>query len=546
MRPRLSRRDDRPRRGGRPRPVPRLPPGARSTRSSCSTPDRKDRTAAVALGPRRARVPRRVGRRLRRRPPQTPPSAAPGASGCSGSMPTRSSSWSPRGSAPSWTPGRTATSWRSRTPVHDRPGTEGERFVHTTLRLFRRGEGGRAWRGRVHEQVVGLAGPCRRVEGPFLRHHGYRPSIMAAKDKAARTIAPPGNVAWRTSRTTPSSASTSPTPSSSRAVPRRPTRTPWRRPTGCPTTRPYGALAWHLRLRAASDTLLDAELADAAGWGGLFRGVRADPGPRPARRRGGRAPSPADPRARPRPGPRARRATPGIATHKARVARAPGAAPAGPRRGGARRPRSRPAPPTPASARCAVFAPRRARRMGLPHAEDLRLAWEAAPDEMGLWAAWTGACEARGRPRPPSSPPTPALAARQTPSTGLLVNWGPRPRGDGTGRPGAGPLRRGGPPRPPTIRTPASTSPTPTVAGASGRRPAHLYETALRLRPDDPPGLVHPSGTPTRTSATPTPPGAPTTDASNSSLPTDPPRTIARSWPASPGPPRSLQRMTQS
>lgn len=153
--------------------------------------------------------------------------------------------------------------------THDLDDTQ--RVIHPALRLFRR-LAGTAWAGRIHEQVIGLGGPAHGVEGPFLRHFGYRPAVMAAKNKHARTIAlleseiaaEPENafqrfnlanallVAGRTEEAYHHAR---------QATIRIPDRAS------------YGALAWFVRLQCAPDApsvLVDADIADQAGWGGLF------------------------------------------------------------------------------------------------------------------------------------------------------------------------------------------------------------------------------------------------------------------------------------
>ncbi len=362
-------------------------------------------------------------------------------------------------------------------PVDERP--NGERFVHTTLRFFRRGEE-TAWQGRVHEQVVGLTGPCRRVEGPFLRHHGYRPSAMAAKDKASRTIwllercleDDPEDAFQRFNLANALLGEDRPDDAYPHAV---------RATEGMPKAVSYGALAWHVRLRCAPDPLADADLAEAAGWGGLF--VEYERAQALAQRGDAAGALAAADRAIVAPWPSGSAGDPGIATHKARIARAQAlllldrdaealadldlALPHDPGFGPLRRLR--------AEAR---------RRLGLPHAEDLRLAWEATPDEMGLWAAWTGACEAEGNPSALIAAYA-ALAERQEPSAGLLVNWGRAL--DETGQSGRALELFGEAVR----REPNDPNACLNLADALGRQgdwsaAAHLYENALRLRPEDP------------------------------------------------------------
>lgn len=362
-------------------------------------------------------------------------------------------------------------------PVDERAG--GERFVHTTLRLFRRGEE-TAWRGRVHEQVVGLEGPIRRVEGPFLRHHGYRPSIMAAKDKAARTI----ELLERALEDDPDDAFQRFNLANALLVAERPEAAyphAVRATDGLSEGASYGALAWHVRLRCAPDPATDADLADAAGWGGLF--VEYERAQALARLGDAEGALRAADRALAAEWPRGSAGDPGIATHKARIARAQAllllerdqealadldlALPYDPGFGPMRRLR--------AEAR---------RRLGLPHAEDLRLAWESAPDEMGLWAAWTQACEAEGNASALVNAYA-ALAERQEPTTGLLVNWGRALEESGASDRALELFGEA------VRRDPNDANACLNLADALGRRgdwseAAHLYETALRLRPEDP------------------------------------------------------------
>ena len=359
----------------------------------------------------------------------------------------------------------------------DREG--GDVFVHSALRLFRRGEATR-WEGRVHEQVAGLVGPKARVEGPFLRHHGYKPSIMAAKDKAARTI----GLLEKALEETPGEPFQSFNLANAllvanrreAAYPHAATAT-----EAMPAGAEYGFLAWHVRVQCAPDPLGDADLADAAGWGGLFveferaqaliRGGEAEEGLAAAERALG-LPWPAG-----SPGDR------GIATHKARVLRAQAllmldrdaealkdldaAMAVDPGFGPTRRLR--------AEAR---------RREGLPYADDLRAAWEAAPDEIGLWAAWSGACEAEGD-RAGLVAAYEALAARQKPTPAVLVNWGRAQEAAGKPERALELFEEA------VRRAPDDPNALLNLADAQGRRDdwsaaAHLYEAALRLAPDDP------------------------------------------------------------
>lgn len=355
---------------------------------------------------------------------------------------------------------------------------EGDRFVHSALRLFRRGDETR-WEGRVHEQVVGLTGSQLRIEGPFLRHYGYRPSIMAAKDKLSRTIF----LLKKALEENPEDAFQSFNLSNALLVAGRPAeaydhavRATERMPAGVS----YGALAWHVRLQCSLVALEDADKADAAGWGGLFvEFERAQ-----AYLRAGDAPSAlaAAEAALAAPWPEGSAGDRGIETHKARLVRAQAllnldrdaealadveaALPFDPHYGPTRRLR--------AEAR---------RRMGLPHAEDLRLAWEAAPDEMGLWAAWTQACEAEGDASGLLAAYA-ALANVQDPSPALLVNWGRAMEDSGQSDRALELFEEA------VRRAPNDANACLNCADALGRRgdwsgAAHLYETALRLTPED-------------------------------------------------------------
>ena len=356
--------------------------------------------------------------------------------------------------------------------VDDR--ADGDRFVHSTLRLFRRGEGTR-WEGRVHEQVVDLAGPRVRVEGPFLRHHGYRPAIMAAKDKASRTI----RLLERSLEECPEEPFASFNLANALLVAGKPeaayphavcaTR-------GMPPGAEYGMLAWHVRLQCAPEPLADADLADAAGWGGPC--VEFERAQTLLRRGESEAALAAADRALSLAWPEGAAGDRGVAGHKARLLRAQAlldlgrdaealaevelALPADPGYGPTRRLR--------AEAR---------RRAGLPHAEDLRLAWEAAPDEIGLWAAWTQACEAEGDPAGLVAAYA-ALAGRQEPSAAVLVNWGRALEDSGQPDRALELFEEA------VWRAPDDANACLNCADALGRRAewsaaAHLYETALRL-----------------------------------------------------------------
>ena len=356
--------------------------------------------------------------------------------------------------------------------VDDR--AEGDRFVHSTLRLFRRGEGTR-WEGRIHEQVVDLDGPRVRIEGPFLRHYGYQPGIMAAKDKASRTI----RLLERSLEECPEEPFASFNLANALLVSGRHEEAyPYAvcATEAMPPGAAYGALAWHVRIQCAPEPMADAALADAAGWGGPF--VEFERAQAHLRQGEPEAALLAAGNAMVFPWPEGSAGDRGIAGHKARLIRAQAlldlgrdaealaevdlALPADPGYGPTRRVR--------AEAR---------RRAGLPHAEDLRLAWEAAPDEMGLWAAWAGACEAEGDPAGLVAAYA-ALAGRQEPSAGILVNWGRA-------------LEESGQPdralelfEEAVWRAPDDANACLNCADALGRRgewsaAAHLYETALRL-----------------------------------------------------------------
>ena len=354
----------------------------------------------------------------------------------------------------------------------------GDCFVHSTLRLFRRGPETR-WEGRVHEQVVGLAGPKRRIEGPFLRHHGYRPSVMASKDKANRTI-----------RLLELDAEDRPDDPFVRfnlanallVAGRREAAYPHavRSTKGLPEGAEYGHLAWHIRLQCAPDVLKDADLADAAGWGGLFvEFERAQTLLRAGEAKEGLA---AAERAMGLPWPNGSAGDRGIATHKTRLVRAQ-ALLALDRDAEALTDLDAALVPDPGYGPTRRLRAEARRRLNLPHAEDLRLAWEAAPDEIGLWAAWTQACEAEGDPAGLVSAYA-ALAARQEPTSAALVNWGRA-------------LEAADQPdralelfEEAVRRAPDDANAVLNCADAQGRRgewsaAAHLYEAALRLTPDD-------------------------------------------------------------
>ena len=354
--------------------------------------------------------------------------------------------------------------------------TGGDRFTHSTLRLFRRGEGTR-WEGRVHEQVVGLSGPRVRIEGPFLRHYGYRPGIMAAKDKSGRTI----RLLERSLEECPEEPFASFNLANAMLVAgRQEDAYPYAvcATEGMPKEAEYGALAWHVRLQCAPEPLADADLAERAGWGGLF--VEFERAQAFLRQGEPERALAAAERALGLRWPEGSAGDRGIAGHKSRLLRAQAlldlgrdaealaeadlALVADPGYGPTRRVR--------AEAR---------RRAGLPHAEDLRVAWEAAPDEMGLWAAWTGACEAEGDPAGLVAAYT-ALAGRQEPSAAVLVNWGRALEASGQPDRALELFEEA------VWRAPDDANACLNCADALGRREewsaaAHLYETALRLDP---------------------------------------------------------------
>lgn len=358
--------------------------------------------------------------------------------------------------------------------VDDRP--DGDRFVHPALRFFRRGET-TAWEGRVHEQVVGTVGTRVRIEGPFLRHHGYRPSIMTAKDKAARTIGlleaaledKPDDVFQRFNLANALLVDGRREEAYDHAV---------KATEGMASGDSFGALAWHVRLQCAPDVLKDANLADAAGWGGLF--VEYERAQAYLRLGDGERALKASDRAVCLPWPKGSAGDRGIGTHKARLVRAQAlsllnrdteamadieaALPYDPGFGPMRRLR--------AEVR---------RRLGLPYAEDLRLAWEAAPEEIGLWAAWTEACEAEADASGLLAAYG-ALAERQQVSPGILVNWG-RALEESNQPARALELFQEA-----VRRAPDDANACLNCADAFARRgawadAAHLYETALRLVP---------------------------------------------------------------
>jgi len=358
----------------------------------------------------------------------------------------------------------------------DRP--QGDRFIHPGLRLFRRGPETR-WEGRVHEQVVGLVGPRLRAEGPFLRHHGYKPSVIEAKGKIARTVSllekdlaeRPGDAFQSSNLATVLLVAGRPEEAYPHAV---------RATEGLQTGDAFGAYAWHVRLQCAPDALKDADLADAAGWGGKF--VEFERAQGLLRRGDAEAALRAADRAVWLPWPEGSAGDPGIATHKARLVRAQAllrlerdaealaeieaALPHDPGLGYMRRLR--------AEAR---------RRAGLPYAEDLRLAWQDAPEEMGLWAAWSQACEAEGDAGGLIDAYA-ALARIQEPSPGLLVNWGRALESSGESERALELFEEA------VRRAPDDANACLNLADALGRRgewfeAAHLYETAVRLVPNN-------------------------------------------------------------
>ena len=360
--------------------------------------------------------------------------------------------------------------------VDERP--DGDRFTHLGLRLFRRGpETG--WAGRVHEQVVGLPGPKVALEGPFLRHHGYRPSIMAAKGKVARTVA----LLERTLAETPDDAFARFNLANALLVDgRREAAYPHAvlATDGLTLGVEYGALAWHVRLQCAPDPLADADLADAAGWGGLF--VEFERAQAWLRESDPAEALAAAERAIALPWPGGSAGDRGIGTHKARLVRAQALLGLG-RDSEALAEVERALPHDPGYGPARRARAEAKRRLGLPHAEDLRAAWEAAPDEMGLWVAWTQACEAEGE-RAGLVAAYAALAAQQEPTPAVLVNWGRALEASGAPNRALELFEEA------VRRAPDDANACLNCADALGRRgdwsaAAHLYETALRLSPHD-------------------------------------------------------------
>lgn len=358
----------------------------------------------------------------------------------------------------------------------DRP--DGDTFVHPALRLFRRGAA-TGWQGRVHEQVVGLTGEAVRIEGRFLKHYGYRPSVMVAKDKVARTIA----LLERALEEQPDDPFQSFNLANAYFVAGR-CEDAYPHAVRATDTMPdnvsYGALAWQIRVHCSPKPLEDADKADAAGWGGLFvefeRAHAHLQGNDPAQ-----ALAAAD-RAIGSPWPQGSAGDRAIATYKTRLVRAQAllsldrnqealndldaALPFDPALGYTRRMR--------AEAR---------RRLGLPHAEDLRVAWESAKDDMGLWAAWTQACEAEGDVKSLVCAYA-ALAEHQELTASLLVNWGRALENDGQPDRALKLFEEA------VRRAPDDPNACLNCADAMGRRgewsaAAHLYESALRLAPHD-------------------------------------------------------------
>ena len=356
--------------------------------------------------------------------------------------------------------------------VDDRP--EGDRFTHSTLRLFRRGEGTR-WEGRVHEQVVDLLGPRVRIEGPFLRHYGYQPAIMAAKDKAARTI----RLLERSLEECPEEPFASFNLANAMLVAGRNDEAyPYAvcATEGMPEGAEYGSLAWHVRLQTAPDPLADADLADAAGWGGPF--VEFERAQAFLRRGESEAALAAADRALSMSWPEGSAGDRGVGGHKARVLRAQALLDLG-RDAEALAEVELALPDDPGYGPTRRLRAEARRRAGLPHAEDLRLAWEAAPDEMGLWAAWTQACEAEGDPSGLVAAYA-ALAGRQEPSAAVLVNWGRALEASGQPDRALELFEEA------VWRAPDDANACLNCADALGRRAewsaaAHLYEAALRL-----------------------------------------------------------------
>ncbi len=360
--------------------------------------------------------------------------------------------------------------------VDEREG--GDRFVHSTLRMFRRAEETR-WEGRVHEQVAGLAGPKVRIEGPFLRHYGYRPSIMAAKDKANRTIwlleraleEEPGDPFQRFNLANALLVAGRREAAYPHAV---------RATEAMPPNAEYGALAWHIRLQSAPEPLADARLAEAAGWGGLF--VEFERAQSLLRLGEAEQALAAADRALASEWPKGSAGDRGIASHKARIVRAQALLMLD-RDAEALADLDRALPHDPGYGPLRRLRAEARRRLGLPYAEDLRLAWEAAPDEMGLWAAWSGACEAEGDPAGLVTAYA-ALAERQEPTPAVLVNWGRAMENAGQADRALELFGEA------VRRAPDDANACLNCADALARRgdwsaAAHLYEAALRIAPDD-------------------------------------------------------------
>ena len=354
----------------------------------------------------------------------------------------------------------------------------GDRFVHPALRLFRRGEE-TVWEGRVHEQVVNTVGTRVAIEGPFLRHYGYRPSIMTAKDKAARTI----SLLERALEEAPDDAFQRFNLANALLVDgRRSEAYPHavRATEGLSADASFGALAWHVRLQCATDVISEAKLAEAAGWGGLFVEYEraqaylnlGDPK---------RALSACD-RAVSLPWPKGSAGDRGIATHKARLVRAQALLSLG-CEAEALRDIEMALPFDPGFGPMRQLRAEARRRLGLTYAEDFRLAWEALPENMQLWAAWTQACEAEGDTSGLLSAYG-KLAGRQELSPGTLVNWGRALEDDGEPDRALELFQEA------VRRAPDDANACLNCADAFARRgawadAAHLYETALRITPDN-------------------------------------------------------------
>ncbi|RYG23922.1 tetratricopeptide repeat protein [bacterium] len=295
--------------------------------------------------------------------------------------------------------------------VDDRP--DGDRFVHPALRLFRRNEN-TAWEGRVHEQVVAFDGSRGQAEGPFLRHYGYQPAIMTAKNKAARTI----SLLEKALEETPDDAFQRFNLANALLVDGRREEAYSHAilaTEGLPSDASFGALAWHVRLQCAPDAIAEAALADTAGWGGLF--VEYERAQAFLRLGDAKRALAACDRAVSLPWPKGSAGDRGIATHKARLVRAQALLSLG-CEAEALRDIEMALPFDPGFGPMRRLRAEVRRRLGLPFAEDLRIAWESSPDDSELWTAWLEAGDGAGRLSAYEK-----LAERQELSSGLLVNW---------------------------------------------------------------------------------------------------------------------------